>query len=123
MRLLSLLFAIWLLIPRVIAEPAIVLTVPTGSLTFAWDGVTYGENVISYRLYHSMTSGVYSEADRVDAGTVTQYTWVKVFGAGRHYFVCRAYTTVNSVEIESGNSNEVTSSLLPPTGGTGKVNP
>ncbi len=102
---------------------------PASSITLAWDAATCdpalctGGEVVNYRIYHSMTSGVYSASDMISVGTATQYTWTRSLGRGRHCFICRAFVTVNGAVTESENSNEITRSLLPPTGGSGKVNP
>jgi hypothetical protein len=92
--------------------------------TFAWDAITPPEGVTpTYRLCHSITSTDYTGRDCVDVGSVTQYTWNKALGAGRHYFVVYAMAIMNSQEVISGPSNEVSISLLPPTGGAGTVAP
>lgn len=90
--------------------------------TFAWDPPEAREDVTYYYLLcHSTVSGEYDTYDCVNVGGVSQYTWRKALGAGRHYFTVRTMGILNGQELISGHSNEVSVSLLPPTGGAAKV--
>jgi hypothetical protein len=91
------------------------------STTFAWDAVE-SEYDITYRLCHSTTTGVYDYEDCTDT-TATTVTWTRVLGPGRHYFTVRAWAVIESQQVFSYLSNEVSLSLLPPTGGAAKVAP
>ena len=91
--------------------------------TFAWDAPpSPGSGIlVSYELCHSITSGEYVDTDCIDAGTSTQFTWHRALGKGRHYFVVRAKATINGSFVKSGNSNEVSVSLLAPINPKGRV--
>ena len=67
----------------------------------AWDANTE-EDLAGYRVYHGVTTGVYT--DVVDVGNVTAYQYKHLLVGRRHYFVVTAYDTSNN---ESSNSAEV----------------
>jgi hypothetical protein len=90
--------------------------------SFAWDAPD-SEYSLTYLVCHSITSGVYDTIDCVDVGAVTTYSWTRILGAGRHYFTVRAVAVVDELPVIGRLSNELSLSLLPPTGGAAKVRP
>jgi len=65
-------------------------------------------NLVSYNVYHGVTSGVYYEHVNVLAPTTT-YTWTDLYNWTPHFF---AITAVNSVPLESAFSNEVMKTMF-----------
>lgn len=84
---------------------------PTKSLTFQWQASP--DTVQGYKLYFSNTSGQYTQANSIDVGNVTTYTW-QVSTPGTYFIVTTAYTSSNGVTLESQYSNEITFTIPRP---------
>ncbi len=81
-----------------------------GEVRLAWDANTEAD-LAGYRVYHGFTPGAYSAPE--DAGNVTTWT-VTGLVPGKYFFAVTAY---NAAGVESGYSNEVSTTVLaPPTG-------
>ncbi len=80
---------------------AVTATVPSTSVTLAWDPST-GADVAGYKVHYGTTSGTYDRV--VDAGNVTTFTVTGLQPGITHYFAATAYS---SAGMESGYSNEV----------------
>jgi len=76
----------------------------SSSVSFTWDANTE-EDLASYRLYQSQTSGVYVDPfiEEIPAGTET--VTITGLAPGTYYWVLTAYDTE---DLESEYSNEVT---------------
>jgi hypothetical protein len=76
----------------------------TDKVTLAWDANV--DSVSGYKLYYGSTSKTYIK--NIDVGNVTTYT-IENLDPGTYYFVATTYIE----NVESGFSNEVSTTLLP----------
>jgi len=97
-------------------RPTLIVTVDQSgrSATLVWDDDINPPETIHYYAYHSMTSGVYSAADRRDTGSNKTFTWDNL-PFGTSYFVVTAALLPPAPELESGYSNEVNVVITAPT--------
>jgi hypothetical protein len=85
-----------------------------GEVTLEWDA-NIESNLGGYRLYYGQTSRNY--AIDVDVGNETSYTVTGLQDGETYYFAVQAYT-IGGV-ISSGFSNEVSKTIVSPSGGGG----
>lgn len=102
--------------PLAILEPPPTNSVPTNSVTLAWNAST-SPLVAGYRIYYGTASGSYTNG-MIDVGNVTQATLSLLWPCtvARYYFVSTAYAFVSGTTniVESPNSNEAHFPPYPP---------